>query len=150
MGYNTQITRSTVKISLDADTQAKAYEALVELNNQNHLKSGGRYPKPEGLPEDQPNEFVWFSWMDWNYHESCKSVKSVLSTLGFGVYLEDNFLTVEDYDSKSGDENHFFEVLAPYIESGGFINWEGEDGCLYRWEFREGQMFQLSGTVVWE
>jgi hypothetical protein len=65
----------------------------------------------------------------------------VLSALGFefegggGVPIR-----IYGYDNKSGQERLFFQAMAPYIEPDSFMEWEGEDGYRYRWEFKGGVM----------
>jgi hypothetical protein len=147
MGYYTQTTDSHIEIpekNLDA-----AYAALCELNNHNELKRGGSYPGLTDAPEDKPRKDKWFSWMDWNYHETCKSVKEILEALGFECEQSDGTLNVYGYDNKTGDENVFFHTLAPFIPDGQYIEWRGEDGYMYRWEFENGKMLEKEAVITW-
>lgn len=151
MGYYVAITHSTVVIpSVNIDA---AYDAVMALNSRDDIKRGGSWPgskepKPEGM-EYHPHK--WFSWMPANLRE-LKTLSEVLSALGFGCTGEPGGdILVEFYDNKTGQEDIFFEALAPYIKSGTVMEWEGEDRLLYRWVFEDGVMHLQYGdvTVSW-
>lgn len=145
MGYYINITNSHFVIK--SENFDAAYKAVCELNNHNELKGGGRYPS-ENI--DGPHPGIWFSWMDWNYPETCPDLKSVLTQVGFEVHLENGDISYLHFDKKMGDEAHFMNALAPYVESGSYIEWVGEDHNLWRWEFNDGKMFEKVGKVVYE
>mgnify|MGYP006276332013 CR=1 FL=1 len=123
MGYYVKIIKSSVVIK--KENYDAAYKALCELNNHNELKHGGRYPREE---KDGPHEHVWFAWMPWNYPEVCKNLIDILECLGFEVTEDEHGICSLDYDCKTGNEEVFLQVLSNFIEPGGFINWEGEEG----------------------
>lgn len=51
---------------------------------------------------------------------------------------------------KSDDEEFLFEVLAPYITNGSFIEMSGEEGMIWRWIFRDGKYQEIYPTIIWE
>ena len=54
------------------------------------------------------------------------------------------------YDSKTGAEEHFLSAAAPFIESGGYMEWRGEDGSCWRHDFIDGEMVSRFGRIVYE
>lgn len=93
-------------------------------NRQKRGRSG--HYREDLVPEYGPDPFVWFSWMDWNYHEKLRNVQEILEDLGFSVFYDDDGnLLVEGYNSKSGQEGLFLKSISTL--SRGFILWEGED-----------------------
>jgi len=128
MGYYVHITYSNAVIP--AENLPAALDALRELDARDDLKSGGSSAGAK-----------WFSWMNDFDLANAPSVASVLERLGFDV-SEDEWggLSIEGYEDKTGDEGIFIQTLAPYIETGSHVEWQGEDGEAYRWHFHHGLM----------
>ena len=144
MGY--YITTTDVDFFIPTENLDEAYKALCELNNHNELKNGGRHPCEK---KDGPHDGVWFSWMDWNYPETCANTAEILESLGFECNEDDEGLSIWGYDSKAGNEDIFIEALAPYVRPGSYIEWRGESGEMWREEFDEGVMTRKEGQIVW-
>lgn len=49
---------------------------------------------------------------------------------------------------KAGDEDRLFEALAPYVESGSYVECEYE-GSVMRYVFRRGKMKQVYAQLMW-
>ena len=144
MGYYVTVTDSKFKLLPGKDLEA--YEILCELNSHDELKSGGSFGGSRPPVK-------WFSWMPEDYPSECPTWQSILKRLGFEFdedAVDDEGFTMMFYDNKCGDEEHFFKALAPCIADGSYINWRGEDGDLWRWEFEGGTMRTRRGGVVWE
>lgn len=154
MGYYVDVTDSG--FLLRKEDFEKAYKAMCDLNQRDDLKSGGTWtseglsskdPRPEGL-DYHPAK--WFSWMDANYPAKCPTFESILTELGFELFFNDNGdLTRVYYSNKIGSEEHFFNVIAPYIADGGYVDWVGEDNTSWRWVFRNGKMKMLNGVMTY-
>ncbi len=79
-----------------------------------------------------------------------RALPYLIHGLGFDCYVHsDGALEIQGYDSKSWIEEEAFEVLAPYIAAGSYIEWEGEERELYRWEFDGIGMEVKYGSIVW-
>ena len=50
---------------------------------------------------------------------------------------------------KLGDDYQLFEVLAPFVEDGSYIEMSGEDGCLWRWVFENGKCKEIYPNIIW-
>lgn len=147
MGYN--ISTDDVNLRIPAEHLDAAYTAMCELNQHNELKSGGRYPRVEDI--DGPHYSVWFSRMHWNYDEICKTAADILHELGFELEVEeDGSIVFLYYNSKMGSENHFLNAIAPYVNDGGYIEWRGEDGAMWRHFFKDGKMVEQTAVITWE
>lgn len=137
------------------EREADALTALHALNQRNDLKRGGRYvsgvTKAEQQPRhDGPNPDIWFSWLDWNYHETTDSVDAVLEHLGFDVETSADGTRSVSYDNKTGAEDVFLAALGPFVDAGGFVEWSGEDDRFWRDEFTGTDLVQKEGRVVYD
>jgi hypothetical protein len=140
MGYNVNLINTNAMIS--AGRLEEAHRILCDLNNRNDLKTGGyggwtRGRTPEGeTPIHGPHDKVWFSWMEWNYHETCGDAETILRQVGFDVTVTGSGdLVFDNYDNKTGCEQTFLQALAPVLESANGetpqFHWQGEDGDLW-------------------
>lgn len=128
MGYYVEILESTFRIP--AENLDAAYEAMCQLNFTvpNYQKSG--VLGVEEIPEFGPHPKKWFSWMDWNYHESCLDAQAILEELGFETFFSDEGdLAIGYFNSKAGQEDLFLDAISPL--SKGYIVWKGEEGELW-------------------
>lgn len=141
MGYEV---RGHGSIVVKKENLDKCYEALMELNNApDEAKNGGAWSNGGYTAR-------WFSWMPADLR-TLPDTKAVFAELGFEVQDEENGdLRVYSYSSKTGQEEVFFSAAAPFIENGGEFYWEGEDGLLWKWEFRGGKMMFLDGVVEYQ
>jgi hypothetical protein len=140
MGYYVRLTKSDWIIpteNLDA-----AYEAMCALNERDDLKTGGSW-------EGGQQTAKWFAWMDANYPETCRDTREILEQLGFEVSLVDEGLSIDDYDSKTGAEDHFLRVIAPLSREDSYMNWKGEDGAHWRYEVIDGKLVEYEGRITY-
>lgn len=144
MGYFVQTTKTNFIIK--NNKLKKAYKALCKLNSRDDLKSGGNWgvnldAKPQGSTSVSNNPNKWFSWMDWNYDETCKSAEEIFSDLGFYTEITDEGdLFIGMFSNKCGDEGTFLQAVAPFVEDGSYIEWQGEDGSMWKNTFNNGKM----------
>jgi hypothetical protein len=134
MGYYVSIEESTFQIP--AENLDAAYDAMCKLNYTvpNTQKYGGSWSSGEyskdKAPEFGPYKAAWFSWMEWNYDETCKDADEILQALGFDTSIDDEGnLHIDGYDSKSGQERLFLNSICSL--SKGYIVWKGEDGEIW-------------------
>lgn len=121
------------------EKQQAALEAVKSMNSDHTNKIVGR-PGEEERPENSKSVSddanYWFRWLEWNYDELVDSLEEFLDKLDFGTEKTENGdLVIDDYANKTGDEELFFRVLAPFIESGSYIEWETDYNSKYRWDF---------------
>jgi hypothetical protein len=144
MGYNVNLIGSNFVIP--KDRLEDAFEAMKALNQRDDLKGGGAYgPLPDGTYGTIEK---FFSWMPADYDKTMTSAAQILKELGFDLSeRDDGSISIEGYDSKIGDENHFIEAIAPFVEDGSYLEWEGEDGAHWRILVREGRAVAQTGHI---
>lgn len=129
MGYCIEMRES--KFAIKKENFEKALQSLKDVfvpeNMTCHDYVGGKiYPH--------------FSWVD---------TKAVLESTELGEALEEirytptyngngDICDVEFTGEKYGDEKVFFNALAPYVESGSYLCFEGEDEDTWKWIFDDG------------
>jgi hypothetical protein len=158
MGYYVSLTDTNAYIP--ADKLDEAYKLLCDLNQRNDLKTGGyggysfgRTPEGE-TPIEGPHDKVWFSWMDWNYPETCADAAAILERVGFEViYQADGELGFVRYEEKTGCEDVFLQALAPVLASYGsedpYFIWVGEDYSTWRNVVVNGDFLTQEGHIAW-
>lgn len=50
---------------------------------------------------------------------------------------------------KYGSDDIIFDTIAPYVEEGGYIEMQGEEGELWRWVFTNGECIEKSPNIIW-
>lgn len=143
-------------ITIPAENLDAAYDALVELNRRDDLKTGGSWGgKPVSKPanstsvSDTPDR--WFAWMEWNYDEVITDTKGILEAVGFEISDdEDGSIVLRYYDNKIGAEEHFVKAIAAYVDPDSVMFWTGEDGEKWRWVFEDGEMNIQQALITWD
>ena len=71
-----------------------------------------------------------FSWVDTHSVLNSKTLGEALEEIRYEPEYNDkgNICNVKFTGQKYGSENVFFNALAPYVESGSYIAFEGENG----------------------
>lgn len=121
-----------------------ALDALKKINAPefDHLKRGGRYAEGGRVAS-------WYSWMPEDYDKTVTSVQEILELLGFECKSTDEGTRITAYDSKTGQEDLFLSTIAEYVAPGSFIDWLGEDGERFRYEFDGKTMSVLEARIVY-
>lgn len=147
--YTHKITNS--EFFIPKENFEEAFNAVCELNNDNSIKRGGHWPIAEGDENVKgPHPKYWFSWMDWNYTETCETIVEVFEQLGFDVHENDEGIISIWYDNPIGQEELFLQAIVPYVQDGSYLDWQTDDGCLYRHIYENGEMVKKEGRVVWD
>lgn len=149
MGYEVCIINGSIEVpkeNLDA-----AYAACVALNDNDDIKHGGRHPETEwDKSKDRWNPNKWFSWMPYDWPDKLPSLLELFEALGFDCGTDDEgTLLIHGYSSKMGNEEDFLRVIAPYVKSGGYLDWAGEDYAFWRHKFNDGG-FEVVSLILAE
>ena len=133
-----------------------AYWRMCDLNKHDELKRGGSFGKDA---DGNPLQTKWFSWMDANYPETCKTAQDVLVELGFDVEEEDDGFVIHAYDNKSGQEELFLAAISDLLRTVDnknstsnrpFIVWRGEDDMVWKDLYGEKEVRSLQGTITFQ
>lgn len=89
-----------------------------------------------------------FSWVDTHSVLKSRSLGEALKKIRYEPEYNDagDICNVDFTGQKYGSENVFFAALAPYVEDGSYIAFEGEDGDTWKWQFSNGVVKQVFGT----
>lgn len=82
--------------------------------------------------------------------DKSESLVDILNDLCWRAEIDDAGNIVDLYlnDERLGDEETFFEVLAPFVKPGSFIALEGEDGYIWCFYFDGRHCTQHHGVIV--
>ena len=146
MGYYVHTT--DVEIFLHKDNFDDVYKKMCELNDHDELKRGGAFPRnAEYTGRYNPN--AWFSWMDYNYPETCKNLFEILDQIGFEYRLDQfgNLVHLNYPSNKSGNEDYFLCCFAGYVPAGSYVTFQGEEGEYFRYFYTDKDMIFQSGII---
>lgn len=133
MGYYVTLTSADFGIP----ETPEVLEALHEMETKFHeIKRGG-----------SSNGEKWFSCMP--DVRMLTSVQEVFDRLGFQTRLDDGYVWLDGYDSKTGQESLFLSVVAPFVSSDSYIYWQGEGGEAWREVIENGRLHVMYGRMVW-
>ena len=153
MGY--YITIESEDIFLDKKYFTDVYARMCELNDHDELKRGGSFgSNNDAVDGERYSKNKWFSWMSYNYPDTCPDMESILAALGFDTdYDSDGNLVGLRYSDKTGSEDYFLSCFAGFIKAGSYIEFSGEETeDYYRYLFDDKNMFLQQGvmTVTYE
>lgn len=149
MGYYIQTTDTN--LFLDKKHFDEVYKKMCELNDFHELKRGGSFgANNDNVEGDRYPRDKWFSWMDYNYPETCEDMNSILVMLGFDVsYDKDGNLVDLSYYNKNGAEDYFLSCFAGFVNDESSISWKGEESeDYYRYFFKDGKMIYQRGEMT--
>ena len=160
MGYHVEVTVESVIIP--ANKVGAAIAALTSLMNQVQEKGGGSSTWPGGEPVRH------YSWVEtatcldrlaagnlvgflgeWRYEATEGDPMTPIEQLAQDAEFQEVEVTYFE-GGKWGDDEQLWTALAPFIASGGCIEFRGEDGHYWRYLFEDGTLTEQTGTVVWE
>lgn len=148
MGYYVTLEESNIFIEkkhFDA-----IYQKMCDLNDFHELKRGGGFGMNNDPVEgDRYPRDKWFSWMDYNYPETCSNMFEILQALGFEWTLDKdgNLINLSYYD-KTGNEEYFLQCFAGYTRDGDYLSFRGEENDDYfRFVFHSGAMSRWHGQL---
>lgn len=135
MGYYVQMTDADFTIPERADVLAAIHDMDTRLHA---IKRGG-----------SSNGDKWFSWMPQDLTQF-ESVRAVFEDLGFECSaVGEEAFRLDAYDNKTGQEDLFLAVVAPFVADDSYTEWQGEDGVCFRYEVRQGRLMQMSEVREW-
>lgn len=155
MGYYVNGTSHNFRIK--KENFAKGYELLCNLNSREDLKQRTLFsniptPKPKNSKSVASRPDYTFPWMDWNYDELDHELDEILLDIGFITnYDAHGDLIGLSFYNKGGNEDLFLDALAPVVENGSEIYWNGEDiDNLWKNEFKNGALIEKRGYIVYD
>lgn len=103
----------------------------------------------KGMMDGYPTPY--YSWV---VNEEVTHAKSLVEALWAwrweAVVKEGDIHFIVFCGEKLGADDHLFRVLAPFVRSGSYISFRGEDGALWQFYFENGTMRERQGRVIFE
>jgi len=133
MGYCVNLT--DCKFDILKDNKAKALQAIKELMGKvNELRSNG------------------FSWVSTDDVLASCSFEEAMECWRYPVKIDDNgdIVDIEFDGEKLGEEGLMFEAIAPYVVAGSYLQYQGDDGSIWRFVFDGKKMVDKAATISFE
>jgi hypothetical protein len=97
-------------------------------------------------------ELEGHGWVDSKY-KTTVSLREAMIAWRWDPAIDDdtgdiNYLYFEG--EKLGDDERFFDALAPFVEEGSYIEVSGEESALWRWCFDGKKMTEKFANISWE
>jgi hypothetical protein len=93
-----------------------------------------------------------FAWMSNEEIENAESVQAIFESLGFDCndYGNKTF-GLYSYNDKTGQEDLFLAVVAPFVEKDSYTQWRGEDGEVWRFtvDYKGRLTVQTPRAIQW-
>ncbi len=113
---------------------------IKKENFENALKALKKVFIPEEMTVTdfvKEREIPHFRWVSTDAVLNTTDILNALMHIRYKPVLDENgdIANVEFTGEKSGDERVFFTALAPFVEKGSYLAFEGEDGNRWTWKF---------------
>jgi hypothetical protein len=144
MGYHMNQRDAVFKIKAEnVDKTLEAVKGLAETVDENG--SGG------ACGGGKKTE-TWYSWVTTEVFANANTLQEAMSEWRWDIDTDDegNVVWIDFMGEKIGDEEFLFNAIAPYVEDGSFIEMQGEDGAIWRWNFTGEECFSENARIVWE
>lgn len=84
-----------------------------------------------------------WSWVDMGDFQMSKTIEGVLEAWRWEPEVDEktgDVIGLEFHGEKLGDDEVLWKAIAPFVESGSFIEMHGEDGGQWTWNFVDGKL----------
>lgn len=132
MGYYISFNYNGNNCGILEDKQLDAMFAITEVAKDGHAK---------------------WSWVDKKSLLDATDIVELMAELRYGVDLVINenkervYEITDFYGDKLGNEEDIFTILAPFM-SNGYLEYCGEEGDMWRYNFVNGKMIETQGKIV--
>jgi hypothetical protein len=140
MSYYVSLRNSNFTIPAEkADLALGAVFALVDKDESREFMHTGA---------DGKRHFLWFP-DDWT--QTYTSLAHVFQQLGFETSgPDDGDFHIWMFDSKWADIiEYFLNAVAPFVDSGDYLEFHGEDGNMWRFAFLDGKLNSYEAHIEW-
>lgn len=130
MGYCIRMSDS--KFCIKKENCDGALQAAKQLGN------GSNHPQARGSTyENGKTTKRFFSWMNDVDVTQWAHIKNAMDEWRYPCKIDSdgNVVKIEFDGEKIGQEEILFNAIAPFVESGSYIEMTGEDGAKWRWVF---------------
>lgn len=143
MGYCMQQRNSI--FTIEKENVPKALEAIKKLVEKVDMLGGGGSYGPNGKTSSH------YSWVDTLSFLKAETFQKAMEEWRWDVEVDATGEVNNIYfrGEKLGDDKILFDAIAPFVEKGSFIEMDGEDGTLWRWNFDGKHCVEKSPQITW-
>ncbi len=93
-----------------------------------------------------------FHWVDTATVKSSQNLADAMDEWRWDVEEDEagNIVGIAFSGEKAGDDLTLFKAIAPFVESGSYIEMRGEDGAQWRWIFNEKMCIEKTVKISWD
>jgi hypothetical protein len=143
MGYC--MSQRDAKFAILKDKKEAALQALKATASNTKRMGGGSFNGATG------ERTYHYAWVDMSYVKATTLTEAARKWRWDLVEEEDGHISdIEFRGEKLGDDERFFEALAPFVEDGSFIEMEGEDGSRWKWVFKDGSVSEKHARISYD
>jgi hypothetical protein len=143
MGYHIDLIDAKFKISKKNNLSKSIVNKLKKFFLDKANIHGGGYSGDNG---------VEYSWVDNKDIRESQTLGELIEAFRYKPNYKDNGSIdgISFNGSKLGDDRFFFSIIAPYVEKGSFLSYQGDDGCLWKWVFNDKKMEEKTGRITYK
>jgi hypothetical protein len=97
--------------------------------------------------------YVYADMDDLKYGIETNDLVAVFDAFGYSASFGRQGTTITDlsYHGDTGDSGWLFHAIAAALpDLKGYIEWSGEEGDLYRWVIKDGEVEETTPRIVWD
>lgn len=154
MGYCMSLMDEAFRIP--ANRKAEALAAIKALANDTQAMNGGEY---SGGKYGGQKVNAWYSWVDTDEFANASTLKEAMQAWRWEIIQvpdnspveaqADDVIGISFNGEKLGQDDVMLRAIAPFVEDGSYIQMQGEDGEIWRWVFRDGQLKEIQANIAW-
>lgn len=93
-----------------------------------------------------------FTWVDTDTVKRSRTLAAAMGEWRWDIDEDEagNVVSITFSGEKAGDDLTLFKAIAPFVESGSYIEMHGEDGAHWRWFFTEKTCVEKTAKVSWD
>jgi hypothetical protein len=149
MGSSAIIRYITVELTLEQQTAVCQYLRKTGFTVNQGYMTGGSYNSNN---ERREAWYVYADMDDLKYGIETNDLVAVFDSFGYSASCPQGSTTITDlsYHGDTGDSAWLFDSIAKALpDLTGFVEWAGEEGDLFRWVFKAGEVEETTPRIVW-
>lgn len=138
MGYHITLTGSKFHISAEAAPYAHAALRDLCAPGKGTIRDSSGYH---------------YSWVDSKRVLAATDLKGAMDEWRYHLAVDPHtgdYTAIGFTGEKAGDEEVLFKTIAPYVTAGSYLDYHGEDGAHWRWEFDGKTATERQGKIVFQ
>jgi len=125
-------------------------ESDFTILKENHVRALGAIKALAGQETIEDSSGAHFSWVETQRFVQASTLEDALKEWRWDAELNDEGDLIDMYfeGQKYGDDEVLFNAIAPFVESGSYIQMRGEDDAIWRWVFEGGKVREVGASIT--